>query len=432
MNEARPRTPVAGGSGAARARINPAAKQRQQRLLWIFCLLAVLVAGGLSWLARKQAHSSAQLNPDNPRISIPATEVQAGELWRTGAARDIQRLQDSWEELQQSVTNLQGKIDSVQADVTQTQAATQEASFEQELLELISMEPPPTEDSLIETSVNVVPPLLVPAIRLVRVGAQADLAGQYTAGPLVDEDLSGFPVTDLGEVSVQPAAATLPAPTPPLQEDYLPSGSFMPAVILGGMDAPTGAVSRDNPHPVLLRVAKAARLPNLARLDLRECFVLAAGYGDLASERALLRTERLSCKRSDGTFLDTQLRGFVVGEDGRAGVRGRLVTKQGQVLQRSLIAGIGAGLSQIFSRRQSDYIRSATEVSQDGSGSAISVPAANFENYALAGLSGGVQSSLDRLANYYISMAERIHPVIEIGAGRTVDIVVQEGLSLGQ
>ena len=47
-----------------------------------------------------------------------------------------------------------------------------------------------------------------------------------------------------------------------------------------------------------------------------------------------------------------------------------------------------------------------------------------------AGISTGVGKALDRLAQYYITLAEKVFPVIEIDAGRTVDVVLTQGIAL--
>jgi conjugal transfer pilus assembly protein TraB len=47
-----------------------------------------------------------------------------------------------------------------------------------------------------------------------------------------------------------------------------------------------------------------------------------------------------------------------------------------------------------------------------------------------AGMGAGVGKALDRLAQYYISLAEKVFPVIEVDAGRMVDVVVTQGVSL--
>ena len=42
----------------------------------------------------------------------------------------------------------------------------------------------------------------------------------------------------------------------------------------------------------------------------------------------------------------------------------------------------------------------------------------------------GVGRALDRLAQYYISLAEKVFPVIEVDATRQVNFIVQKGTAL--
>ena len=211
-----------------------------------------------------------------------------------------------------------------------------------------------------------------------------------------------------------------PAPNVKTVSTYLPV-SFTRGTLLGGLDAPTGGQSQSNPHPVLIRLADNAVLPNRFRGEYRDCFVVAAGYGDISSERAYLRTENLSCVRADGATLEVRIQGTVVGEDGKVGMRGRLVTKQGQMLANALLAGVVGGIGQGLSTASTTYSTSAlgTIASADSSADAYR-----------AGLGTGVGKALDRLASYYIKLAENTFPVIEIDGGREVDVVVTKGVRI--
>jgi conjugal transfer pilus assembly protein TraB len=201
---------------------------------------------------------------------------------------------------------------------------------------------------------------------------------------------------------------------------YIPSGAFTRALLLGGLDAPTGGQAQRNPQPVLLRLMDNAVLPNQFRSKVKECFVVGAGYGDVSSERAYIRTESLSCITRDGTAIDVPVKGYVAGEDGKAGMRGRLVSKQGQILANALLAGVASGIGQAFTQ-------SSTTMSISPLGTTSTVdPAKQLE----AGLGTGVGKALDRLAQYYITLAEKVFPVIEIDAGRTVDVVLTQGIAL--
>ena len=96
------------------------------------------------------------------------------------------------------------------------------------------------------------------------------------------------------------------------------------------MTPPTGTASSRNPHPVLIHLVETSRIPNLRRMDIARCHVTGAGYGQLASERAHVRLERIACVLRSGDVIDTKIKGYVAGEDGKTGIRGRLVSKQGK------------------------------------------------------------------------------------------------------
>lgn len=194
--------------------------------------------------------------------------------------------------------------------------------------------------------------------------------------------------------------------------------SFTRGILLGGVDAPTGGQSQSNPHPILIRLSDNSFLPNRFRAEYRECFVIAAAYGDISSERAYGRTESLSCVRDDGTALEVKIQGSIYGEDGKVGMRGRLVTKQGQMLANALMAGIVGGLGQGISQANTTTFTSALGTVNTQSG----------EQALRAGLGTGVGKALDRLAQYYIKLAEQTFPVIEIDAGREIDVVITKGV----
>ena len=120
---------------------------------------------------------------------------------------------------------------------------------------------------------------------------------------------------------------------------YIPAGAILRGLFLNGVDMPTGQQARSQPTPALIRVKDLAILPNRVRADVRECFVIVGGFGDLASERAYLRGETLTCVRADGGVIEVPVEAYAVGEDGKVGLRGRVVSKQGALLAKALQAG---------------------------------------------------------------------------------------------
>lgn len=208
---------------------------------------------------------------------------------------------------------------------------------------------------------------------------------------------------------------------------YIPAGSLITGYLLNGLDAPTGTHARKEPFPVLVRVKEEAILPNRYRADLRECFLIASGYGDLSAERAYIRAEVFSCVRSDGGVIEVPLDAYAVGEDGKLGLRGRIIDKQGQLMAESLAAGFAKGFASLFSRVQVPVLMAG------GQGSlSSSVPFQNAfsETAAEGAILKGTGSALDRLANYYMDMAENLFPVVEIDVTRRIEFVVQHGTEL--
>lgn len=197
----------------------------------------------------------------------------------------------------------------------------------------------------------------------------------------------------------------------PVEGHYVPATTLIHGEFVSGLDAPTGPQAGRDPIPVIVRLKDLAFMPNRYRVDLDACHLLASGYGDLASERAYLRAERMSCIRNDGQIIDIAVEMSAIGDDSKAGVRGTLISKQGRAVANAAMAGFAEGLSRAFSR--SSFV--------GGSGGA---------DVATQSFAGGAGSSLDRISEYYLDMANQMFPVIQVSATRTVDFVVIKGFRM--
>lgn len=231
-------------------------------------------------------------------------------------------------------------------------------------------------------------------------------------------------ISVVSEARREEPAPTKAKTTPEDAVAYIPAGSIITGTIITGGDFPTGRGSYENPTPTLIRIQKEAILPNKFTSDIRECFLLVGGRGELSSERAKLRGEVLSCVRRDGAVIETKLNSYVVGEDGKEGVKGRLVSKQGQMIARTLVAGFASGMAEAF-----DY--DAVPVIQTDSISNNTLYQQNWSSDAAkGGLAKGASAALERVADFYMDLAEQMVPVVEINAGRQVDVVVINGTRL--
>jgi len=200
---------------------------------------------------------------------------------------------------------------------------------------------------------------------------------------------------------------------------FIPTGAFTKAVILQGINAPTMTKAKTSPLPVLLRLTDLSVIPNRKTFDLKECFVLGEGYGELASERVHIRTVTLSCVTKSGKNIDMPLKGYVVGGDGVTGVAGKVVSKQGAMLARTIIAGFFQGVGSAFGQTGQTLLSSPL-------GTTTAQPT-DTGTIARSGAYQGASKAAEKLADFYMKMADSIEPVIEVQGGKHVEVVVSQG-----
>ena len=202
-------------------------------------------------------------------------------------------------------------------------------------------------------------------------------------------------------------------------DDLLITGTFARARLLNGVEAPSGGQANGNPVPMLLEIKDPAFLPNRYRSDIKRCMVTANATGDLSSERVLVRLDRLSCITQSRGAIDVKVTGYVTGEDGKTGLKARVVTRSGQAIANALLVGTLSGLGEAVSL-----------AAQDSSTNFAGTVTNSVNNPWRAGLGEGMQDALDRVADYYLKLADKIFPVLEVDAGRDVDIVITQSASI--
>lgn len=208
---------------------------------------------------------------------------------------------------------------------------------------------------------------------------------------------------------------------PKKDEIFVPAGSIISGVLITGMDVPTGNSVRNDPFPAILRIKKEALLPNNFTADIRECVIIASGFGDIASRRAYLRAEAISCVNEEGKAVEANLSAFAVGGDGRNGIPGRLVSKNGEAAMKSAWAGFLSGMADLAGT-------STYNIGDDETG----VFSATENPEILKSMTGtaafnGAGEAMERMADYYIEIAEQMKPYIEVNPGIEIDFIVNHG-----
>lgn len=196
---------------------------------------------------------------------------------------------------------------------------------------------------------------------------------------------------------------------------YVPSGAFSNAIILEGADANAAVTAQQNDvTPMQFKLTGKLHLPaNQKNSKLTGCFVTAGTYGDISSERAIVRLNRLSCV-INGKHIDQPVKGHVAFY-GKNGIKGEPVMRNGKILGLAFASGALGGIGSAVS---------AVGDTQAGLGATRTIGGNEVLREALG---GGTTTAANKLADYYIQRAEQYHPVIPIGSANRVEVVFTEG-----
>lgn len=384
-------------------------KKKQQKHLAI----GVIVISAVGWIfytfmSGHMASNSATRHATDSHFQIdnPTTHVDASSIWIERTQNELNKTQKTTSELQQQLQLLSAQKES-QEKANQSQNETIQAlqiqlkNLEQKMT-IANPVIPNTSDSIKNSDQSFT----------IKSSSQ-NLAIQPLKG--VQDD-----ILNLSSQKLQPSTEIMikPSKTP---DTFVPAGTFVRAIMLGGADASTGVNSQSNPTPVLFRLLDTGTLPNHQHSHLQDCVATAAAIGDISSERGLMRLERLSCvSPNHHEVIELPVEGTVFGPEGKNGVRGIPLWREGTLLKRAFIAGSLSGFSQGIA---SQY--TTTALSPTGAVSSV-----NNSDIFKFGAAQGVSNAMDKIADYNIRRADQYHPVIQLSAGTVVDIVFLRGFYL--
>lgn len=201
---------------------------------------------------------------------------------------------------------------------------------------------------------------------------------------------------------------------------YLPP-SFMKGVLLTGIEAETAMDAVGEPEPIMIRVQAPAILPNSLKANLKGCFIVASAHGKLNKERVEARLVSMHCMALNGeAVIDQEVKGMVVDADGKKGLAGIVVSKQGAILARTMIAGVFGGLGEAVTLTNTTTSTSPLGVTQ------VMDP----EKALQSGLGQGIKSGAQEMQKFYMELARQTTPVIEVGAAKELTVVITEGVTL--
>lgn len=355
---------------------------KQKKLFALLCVFAFVVVIGVTYIFSQDQTKSIQ---HKKMVDLPGDKIKPQELW-------MNRIESKNDLISQRVKFLEKLV--LESQTKESEKELENTTLRREIANLkeeIRKKP--------QKSTSYLDPLF---------------------GPSEEEEIEPLkpPLTEL--VMEGTSSKVLHV------DQVIPAGTTVRAILVSSVDAPCGVNASSDPQPVKLRIIDHGHLPKKVIAKLKGGIIIAAVRGELSSERVYARLERLTQVKENGEFIETEVTGYVTGEDGKYGIRGDVVDKSAKLVGNAAISGMFSGLSQYLqSTANSKYCNLCN------SGCCEHVSNSYGFNLAKEGGVKGASSAFDMLTEYYIKRAEQIRPVIQIEAGRMVDITFTHSAELG-
>lgn len=201
--------------------------------------------------------------------------------------------------------------------------------------------------------------------------------------------------------------ATVPPPPPEPEITKLTiisPGDAVPVKLLTGVNAPVDGT----PYPVVFKLNGPITGPDGSSLELGEARIVAAAQGSETDGRVLYRLTDLAIRHPDGRRSIAKVDGWIVGEDGIRGMRGKLIDKLG----RLIAATAGVSFAAALGERVDTKAQAITINNSDG--------AKIDSNDSEAATASALTDASNRLGQILIDRYEKLVPVVEVLSGREV------------
>ncbi|KWT98325.1 MULTISPECIES: TraB/VirB10 family protein [unclassified Variovorax] len=423
---------------ASASAIKVGGKQKNVQRRWLYVAVGLAGVAVISTAAFSDKKSNLPDGPKKEAAMINVTPPNADKVaFEAKFGKDLEGFKQMLEQLKSDNLSLKERV--AQQDLAARNAAANGGTGARSNTPLpAGVVPPPSQGNSggigsLAAPEAPPPPPAAPARPAGGIPIPAGPGASGASLPPITPTMQSAPVAPMVFEVKDTSAAVAPAGGPSVNSKIsykknesaglLPAGGFAPVVLLNGLDAGTSVTTQSNPMPVLMNVTEQATLPGAAKYRLKNCFVLGNGYGDLSAERVYVRFNRLSCvDKGDRLILSQEVAGYVVDSDGKLGLRGKVMDRQGARLGKALLAGFAQGLSGALGQAQ------GTVTSNLSTGSTMS-SLGGAAALRASGLSGA-QTAAQQIAEFYLKEAQAIFPVVSIDTGRTGTIVFTNSVSL--
>lgn len=204
-----------------------------------------------------------------------------------------------------------------------------------------------------------------------------------------------------------------------IKEFYL-SGGFAVATLLTGGNFNTLSDGEKDTIPVTLSIDSKLKAPNNEEMDLRECFVRGAGKADFTSQTAEVTLTNIQCNLLDSKGNHYKISQNIVGwlwdENGEYGAKGRLITKEGEIIAKALPLAFMQTAMEIMTNKSQQTTDRNGVINLSGTGAAFGANASS--------------TIIDKIGDKWLKYMDGLNPKVNLRPGRQLVVQFQGGENL--
>ena len=205
-------------------------------------------------------------------------------------------------------------------------------------------------------------------------------------------------------------------------EHYVPPNAYVSARLVVSVDAAIGSSQSADPKAAQFIVTGPARHVQsgnkIEETDMEGCLVNGSAQGNLSSERVFINLHAMTCPLGNGKVAVSEVEGYAT-HLGKNGIRGTVVSREGDLVTKSIIAGTLEGLG-----------RTAGQFGQfgsGGSGTSLITDRPDSTEILSGSVGQGIASGAGVYSNYLLERARAYEPVVSLPTGIEVELVFISG-----
>jgi len=206
-------------------------------------------------------------------------------------------------------------------------------------------------------------------------------------------------------------------------ENYVPPNAYVSAKLVVSVDAGIGETSASDPKAAQFIITGPAKHvqsgQKIEMTDLEGCLVNGSAEGNLSSERVYINLHAMSCPMGDGKVSVSKVEGYAT-HLGKNGIRGTVVSREGDLVTKAIIAGTLEGLGRTASNQTNGGIGI-------GSGGGLIGDRPNATEIVTGSLGSGLASGANTYSQYLLDRARAYEPVVSLPTGIDVELVFISG-----